>query len=224
MAKWLGSKRNSVEKTLLISWPDNPIKIVGICFSYDEQECNTLNFESKINKIRRIIYQWRERDLTLIGRIQIIKTFIISQFQHIISVIDIPEFYIKQIETIIYNFVWNGKRDKIKRSTLRKRKELGSLKAPDFRCIIQAAKLKWLFMLLNPDGEPWKSLCINLFSKMNIDIKVSLKCPSCFTIIKNSKIPDFYKDALKTWDMLLDGMHLCSPQVFFSIEGLSVVL
>ena len=165
-------------------------------FLYDEQECNTLNFASKINKIRQIIYQWRERDLTLIGLIQIIETFITSQFQHIISVIDFPEFYIKQIETIIYNFVWNGKRDKIKRSTLRKRKELGGLKAPDFRCIIQAAKLKWLFRLLNPDGKPWKSLCIHLFSK--------IKCPSCFTIIKNSKIPDFYKDALKTWDMLLE--------------------
>ena len=139
MAKWLGSKRNSVEKPLLISWPDKPITILGIFFSYDEQECNALNFESKINKIRQIIYQWKERDLTLIARIQIIKTFIISQFQHIISVIDIPEFQIKQIETIIYNFVCNGKRDKIKQSTLRKRKELGGLKAPDFRCIIQAA-------------------------------------------------------------------------------------
>ena len=39
---------------------------------------------------------------------------------------------------------------------------------------------------------------------MNIDIKNLLKCPSCFTIIKNSKIPYFYKDALKTWDMLLE--------------------
>ena len=201
MAKCLGSKRNSIEKPLLISWPDNPIKISGICFSYDEKECNALNFKSKI---RLIIYQWRERDLTLIGRIQIIKTLIISQFQHTFSVIDIPEFYIKQIETIIYNFVRNEKRDKIKRSTLRKRKELVGLKAPDFRCIIQAAKLKCLFMLLNPDRKPWKSSCINLFSKMNIDIKVLLKSPSCFTIIKNSKIPDFYKDALKTWDMLLE--------------------
>ena len=207
MAKWLGSKRNSVEKPLLISWPDKPIKILGIFFSYDEQECNALNFESKINKIRQIIYQWKERDLTLIGRIQIIKTFIISQFQHIITVIDIPEFQIKQIEAIIYNFVRNGKKDKIKRSTLRKRKELGGLKAPNFRCIIQAEKLKWLFMLLNPDGRPWevgKSSCIHLFAIMNIDIKVLLKCPSCFTIIKNSKIPYFYKDALKTWDMLLE--------------------
>ena len=43
------------------------------------------------------------------GLIQIIKTFIISQSQHIISVMDIPEFHMKQIVTIIYNFVWNGK-------------------------------------------------------------------------------------------------------------------
>ena len=30
MAKWLGSKRNSVEKPLLISWPDKPINFLGI--------------------------------------------------------------------------------------------------------------------------------------------------------------------------------------------------
>ena len=59
-------------------------------------------------------------------------------------------------------------------------------------------------MLLNPDGKPWKSLCIHLFAKMNIDLKVILKYPSCFTIIKNSKIPYFYQNALKTWDMLLE--------------------
>ena len=44
MAKWLCPKRNSVKKTLLISWPTHPVKILGVFLSYDEQECNALNF------------------------------------------------------------------------------------------------------------------------------------------------------------------------------------
>ena len=34
-------------------------------------------------------------------------------------------------------------------------------------------------------------------------MNILLNCPLCFTMTKNRKIPDFYKDALKTLDMLL---------------------
>ena len=156
MATWLGLKRNSVEKPLLISWPDKPIKSLGI-FSH-----MTLNFESKINRIRQIIYQWKERDLTLIGRIQIIKTFIISQFQHIISVIDIPEFQIKQIKTIIFICVWNGKRDKIKRSTLRK---LGGFKGARLQMYYSSCGAEIVIYVIKPRRETVEVLIYTFICK-----------------------------------------------------------
>ena len=57
---------------------------------------------------------WKQRDLSLIGRVQIIKTFITSLFQYSIFAVDIPETYIKEVESVVYAFVWKDKKRKIK--------------------------------------------------------------------------------------------------------------
>ena len=53
-------------------------------------------------------------NLTLIGKIVVPKTFIISLFQYVLSAIHIPEKYIKEINDIMFSFLWNGKKAKIK--------------------------------------------------------------------------------------------------------------
>ena len=59
----------------------------------------------KIDKAKQIINMWEQRDLSLIGRVQIIKTFITSLSQYSISAVDIPETFIKEVESVIYAFV-----------------------------------------------------------------------------------------------------------------------
>ena len=39
-----------------------------------------MNWSSKINNVESILESWRKRDLSLFGRIQILKTFALSQF------------------------------------------------------------------------------------------------------------------------------------------------
>ena len=102
----IGSDRHRTDKPLQIVWSDQPMKILGVYFGYDTDLSNERNFEDKISKVNKIINMWKQRDLSLIGRIQIIKTFIISQFLYSISAINIPEKYIKEIESIIYRFIW----------------------------------------------------------------------------------------------------------------------
>ena len=54
---------------------------------------------------------WKQRDLSLIGRVQIIKTFITALFQYSIFAVDIPETYIKEVESVVYAFVWKDKKE-----------------------------------------------------------------------------------------------------------------
>ena len=96
-AMWIGSDRHRTDKPLQIVWSDQPMKILGVYFGYNTDLSNERNFEDKISKVNKIINMWKQRDLSLIGRIQIIKTFIISQFLYSISAINIPEKYIKEI-------------------------------------------------------------------------------------------------------------------------------
>ena len=81
----------------------------------------------KIDKAKQIINMWKQRDLSLIGRVQIIKTFITSLFQYSIAAVDIPDAYIKKIESVIYAFVWKDKKERLKRKVLIKIKKRADL-------------------------------------------------------------------------------------------------
>ena len=57
------------------------VKILGIFFSYSKKEATRLNFESISESLKKRLNLWKWRHLTIIGRIQIVKTFAISKFQ-----------------------------------------------------------------------------------------------------------------------------------------------
>ena len=79
-----------------------------------------------MDKAKQIINMWKQKDLSLIGRVQIIKTFITS-FQYSISAVDITETYIKEVESVIYAFVWKDKKEGIKRRVLIKKQRKGRI-------------------------------------------------------------------------------------------------
>ena len=56
-------------------------------------------------------------NLTIIGRIQIVKTFIIPIFLYRASLIPMGKDFVKRVHKNIFDFIWKGK-DKVKRSTL----------------------------------------------------------------------------------------------------------
>ena len=94
------------------------MKILGVFISNDMDLAIDLNLKERIDTIRSVINNWKKRNLTLISKIVVLKTFIISQFQHVLSAIHIPEKYIKEINDIMFSFLWNGKKAKIKKSIL----------------------------------------------------------------------------------------------------------
>ena len=56
-----------------------PWKILGIHFSYDEKRNNDLNFSQKIRKLQSKLDMWSSRDLTIFGRVMILKILGLSQ-------------------------------------------------------------------------------------------------------------------------------------------------
>ena len=76
-------------------------------------DCRNI-FYDKLKDIQLQIRLWRCRGLSLLGKITIIKSFLLSKMTHVFSVLPTLEEFIKQLNTIIYNFLWNGP-DKIAR-------------------------------------------------------------------------------------------------------------
>ena len=74
-----------------------------------------LNFQSKIDALLRQLHWWKARDLSLTGRVLIVKALALSKFQYLAALVNIPENIVKQVNRIVYEFIWSGKTDKVKR-------------------------------------------------------------------------------------------------------------
>ena len=98
---WLGSDQNSDRTPLGIKWPA-AMKILGIYIGYNDDILYPLNFSKRILKIKTKLNQWKRRNLSLLGKILIIKTFALPEILFIGSVLDIPQNVFKEIEESVY--------------------------------------------------------------------------------------------------------------------------
>ena len=60
------------------------------------------------------------------------------------SVLELNHKVLKEVDDLIFKFIWNGKRAKISRSILKKEIAKGGLNIPDFESIVKTSRHKWV--------------------------------------------------------------------------------
>ena len=95
---WLGQDKYRQKNCTLfgIRWPDQ-IRCLGIYVGYSADKNIQMNWNCKIDKVENILESWSKRELSLFGRIQIIKTFALSQFVLSACLLAVPLDMIKRI-------------------------------------------------------------------------------------------------------------------------------
>ena len=119
---WFGSRKNS--QMILcpeyhLSWETSTFTVLGIQFSTNLPDMVDINYDEKIEEIKRLFGSWSKRALTPIGRLVVIKTLALAKLNHLIMGIPNPlPDKVKAIQVLFYNFLWNNKNDKVKRETI----------------------------------------------------------------------------------------------------------
>ena len=108
-----------------------------------------LNFLDKLDELNNTLSSWRRRNLTLYGRINIVKTLGISKIVFNSSVLCVPKNFASQVDKITYDFIWSKKPAKIKKKTLIGPLSQGGLNMISFSHLEKAIKLAWIKRLLN---------------------------------------------------------------------------
>jgi hypothetical protein len=77
------------------------------------------NFTEKVQSVKNKLNLWSYRDLTYIGKVTVIKTLALPILVQCLTVLpNPPDSILNDIEKMLYKFLWNGKKDKIKRSII----------------------------------------------------------------------------------------------------------
>ena len=113
---------------------------IGVHFTYDQTLWRKLNFDETLKTIKERLNCWNLRNLTALGRIQIIKSFVIPVFMSRAGLVCSHKEIVKEVSKISFNFIWKGK-DKVKRLALISDVENGGLRAPHLESIIKAQRI-----------------------------------------------------------------------------------
>ena len=87
-------------------------------FNTNKRNIFLSNLEPKIKEFEKCLQQWQHRKLTLMGKIVVIKNYALPKLIYFLtSLPNPPKDTINRLEKSMYNFLWDGKPDKIKRET-----------------------------------------------------------------------------------------------------------
>ena len=196
---WLGKWEKNKLNPLQLKWLRTPVRILGIHVSYDEKGNIEWNFNLKLRKLQTKLDMWRVRDLTLFGRVMILKSLGLSQLIYSSSILNIPEGFANLVKTKLFKFLWKNKRDKIKRSGLYQDLEKGGLRMIDIEIMFKALKLAWIPRLLSPGRQNWRTVpdyCLDKLGGLNFLLRCNYNPKHLNTL------PSFYQSILMYFNEL----------------------
>ena len=130
------------------------IKINGIVLQQNEDEMKNENVAEICRKMEKHLKTWSARQLSILGKILIVKTFGISQVIYLLQTLNLCENHFKKINAILYKFIWNRHfmaakgPERIKREIVNKSIKLGGLGMLDIAELDVSLKIKALGRLL----------------------------------------------------------------------------
>ena len=116
-ALWIESKCGSSDVPFPernFKWPKYKVKTLRVWLSVHPEETTDLNYDEKLEKVRNILSSWNYRRLTLVGKIAVLKSLVVSQLVYVLSPLPLNVKAIEEVNKLFLAFLWNGKGDKIK--------------------------------------------------------------------------------------------------------------
>jgi hypothetical protein len=143
------------------------VKINGVVYNKDTRQMREDNFNHLVAKIDNMLRGWRARNLSLLGKILIYKTFGLSQVIYVLSVIRLNQSQYKKLDLMFNNFLWGrdlegaGTGSRIGRERLDTPMEYGGFGMIRYDRVLEGIHCRQLSKMYDEDfRHPLKSIII----------------------------------------------------------------
>lgn len=196
MLLWMGPwRKKAIPRELNVKVMTHTIDALGITIGRNADMSTKSNFSDKIDKMTKNFDRWKFRNLSLLGRILITKSFGLSNLVYSMSVLQTPTLIIKKAQAAINGFIWNNSTTRVKHKTLIAPYDCGGLRAPDVECQHKALRVVWVGRLLQI--RSWGIIAHFYFDKYG-GLEFLLKCDYSTKFLH--RIPIFYREMLNYLD------------------------
>lgn len=144
--------------------------------------------------LKKLINIWSSRGLSIYGKVTVIKSLLIPKFVYISSLLPTPKELVKDLNRLLFKFLWKGT-DKVTRASTINDFEHGGLKMIDIDSMIVSLRLAWLKRIFSENGGTWKSYLCYLLERFG-----GLFFINCNYDLKDyPKFSQFYYELLSWW-------------------------
>jgi len=125
--------------------PCNSCEVVKICGNYlclDDKKSYELNVTKRIENLAKILNSWKSRNLTIVGKMLVVKTFALSQLVFSSQFVNISAKDIKKIEKLCYGFLWGEGPERVKRAYLKNSRINGGINGVDVEAFFLSIQIR----------------------------------------------------------------------------------
>ena len=177
-------------------WSNEDITVLGVKIAQDN--IVEKNYDGILEKAKSILDAWYNRGLSLMGKVQVVNTLIASLFVYKMMVLPIiPDKIIKDMNSMIRDFIWNKGKSKIAYNILQLPKSEGGLGLVHLRRKELSLKATWPQILASE--EEYANVVYGLMkcSVLRSDIwRVSI-APDDVKLLKIRQ--QFWSEVLHSW-------------------------
>ena len=148
----LGKVTCFIKNKFAIKWVKGPIKVIGIWVGKDKEVLYDKNITAKIEKLKKLLNMWQSRNLTIKGKITILKTLAMPQLLYPFTSLHVNQKDIDAVDKLFYEFIWPKGKHHVKKTTLVQNVSNGGLNMPDFNSMFKAMKLTWINRLITKNN------------------------------------------------------------------------
>ena len=143
---------------------------------------------------------WKKRKLTLLGKITVLKTFIVSSLNHLFSsVISLRKIFISHLNNKMYSLICDNKPDKISRKQMMNTHLHGGLKMMDIEEFMKSQNIVWIKRLIKNPNSPYANSFSTSISFDSLYTMGSLWSKNMAAKISNP----FWREVLLAWNNLI---------------------
>ena len=164
---FIGSKRGVSVKYFCdngLKWPKDKISYLGVNIPIQNDKPKLLfdmNFNISLEKIATLVNIWSVRNLSLLGRVTIIKSLLIPTLLYKLSVIptQVPANFIKKLKRIIYKFLWGSSWERVRRETMICSINEGGVNMIEISAYLTSLRMKYVKNIVDKNyPSPWKTI------------------------------------------------------------------
>ncbi|KAL6466349.1 hypothetical protein MHYP_G00241530 [Metynnis hypsauchen] len=108
---------------------DGPLKILGVSFM--QEGAARVNWEQRLGIARRKMGLWKSRSLSFLGKVLVLKVDILPSLLYLAHVYPLPRAMRRGLNRDVFNLMWGGRYEYVKREVMYLGKDRGGRDVPD---------------------------------------------------------------------------------------------